>query len=346
MPEKHATTSVAVQVVVRNGAPTIVPCISAVLNQTYCSLEIRVLDNASDDGTAAIIQNHFPHIPIIRNSLNVGMWRGQEQLLASSSTPYVLALSCDVVLDFNFVEAGVRLLERDARVGAVQCKMLRRSQSVTGPQHIDSCGFRIFRSRRIVNIGQGEIDRGQYDVAAEVFGVEGAAPLFRRAALDAATLGGELADPLFFWYGDDLDIAWRLRLLGWKQMYNPLMIAWHHRLTSDSLSKGLLDSVRRRHFRRSVPLRRRQLDWCNVRLARVKNEHMINVFVDLPRILWREITVLLYSVFFEPGVLLALPRFVRRLPASLRKRRAVGAATVISASAIREWFGHDFRESV
>ena len=89
---------------------------------------------------------------------------------------------------------------------------------------IDTCGFQIFRSRRIVNIGHGEEDRGQFNQEKEIFAVEGAVPVLRRQALEDCRLksqGNKIIDPDFFWYGDDLDLAWRMRLFGWKQVFAP-----------------------------------------------------------------------------------------------------------------------------
>ena len=72
---------------------------------------------------------------------------------------------------------------------------------------IDTVGFQIERSRRITNIGHGEEDRGQYDKEMEIFGVEGAAPIFRKEALLDSRVMGEIVDHDMFWYGDDVDLA-------------------------------------------------------------------------------------------------------------------------------------------
>ena len=177
---------------------------------------------------------------------------------------------------------------------------------------IDTTGFQKFRSRRIINRGKEEIDHEQYR-EGEIFAVEGAVPVFRRKALEDCIVEGYLIDPDFsigpFGYGDDLDLAWRMKNLGWKQWYAPNVIGYHNRST--------------RGPRSGIPLIKRQLDWCNVRFAIIKNDRWQNLLLDA--IFWipREIGVMIYVLAFEPRVFAIVPRFFRLLPKMLRRRRII-----------------------
>lgn len=336
---------VSIQVVVRNGQDYIRHCLRAAMAQTYQDLEIIVLDNASTDQTPTIVSNEFPNIHCIRHGPNIGMWPGHEYLLAHTSGKYILALSTDVMLDEDFIKNAVAAMERDQCTGALQCKMYRfeKSRLESGAYRsgriIDTCGFAVARSRRVVNIGHGEKDGPAFSMPREIFAVEGAAPFLRRTALEDIRIEGKIADPDFFWYGDDLDLAWRMRLFGWGQFFTPDMIAWHDRSTTKDLAERFLGHITvRRAARASIPVGKRILDWTNVRCTIVKNDHIMNVLRDAPWFVAREIAVFFYSLLFEPRVLKGIPRFVHLLPRMLRRRKAIMARAKVPASGIHAWF--------
>src|ERR671924_1039651 len=97
---------------------------------------------------------------------------------------------------------------------------------------IDSVGLRMGRARRAADIGQGEPDDGRFDAWREVFGVSAAAALYRRAALEAVSDDGQIFDERFFMYKEDVDLAWRLRLRGYRAGVDGVAIGWHARGSS------------------------------------------------------------------------------------------------------------------
>ena len=200
---------------------------------------------------------------------------------------------------------------------------------------IDTCGFEIYKSRRIINIGHGEIDKGQFNQEKEVFAVEGAVPVFRKDALEGCRIMGEIADHDMFWYAEDLDVAWRIRLFGWKQIFVPNVIAWHDRQTTKNLSKTFADFLK---TRRQLPLKKRRLEWRNIRFTIIKNDYTINILRDLPYILKREIVMLGYLIIFEPKVLGEVPAFLKLLPKMLKKRKQIIKRRVASQEEMRKWF--------
>ena len=200
---------------------------------------------------------------------------------------------------------------------------------------IDTCGFEIYRSRRIINIGHGEKDNGQFNQEKEIFAVEGAVPVFRKDAFEGCRVLGEIADHDIFWYAEDLDVAWRMRVFGWKQVFAPDVIAWHDRQTTKNLSKTFADFLK---IRRQLPLQKRRLEWRNVRWTIIKNDYTINILKDLPYILKRELMMLGYIIIFEPKVLAEIPSFIKFLPKILRKRRQIMKRRVASLKAMRKWF--------
>ena len=174
-----------------------------------------------------------------------------------------------------------------------------------------------------------------------VFGVEGAAPMFRRLALEDCRIDGHVVDPDFrvgpLGYGDDFDLAWRMTLLGWRQIMEPNAIGWHDRATTTDVGHGVWDHVRRRTMRANIPILTRQLDWANVRFAIVKNDHILNIVRDMPVIAIRELMVLGYCILFEPRTLLGLVRFIRLMPVMVRRRRLAMERARLNSNHMRQW---------
>jgi len=347
---------VTINLVVLNGEKYIRHYLDAILAQTYTKefIEFNILDNGSTDKTKEIIRDlefrisslGFTKFNLIESKLNFGMWPGQEELLKHSDGKYVLAMAVDVILDKDFIKNAVETMEKDDKIGALQAKIYKYDVrdleieiwklKIGGT--VDTCGFQIFKSRRLINIGHGEKDRPEFNNTREVFGVEGACPFFRREALESCRISipnSEIFDHDFFWYGDDFDLAWRMNLFGWKQVFDPSVVAWHDRQTTKALRKNWTDFIK---IRRQIPLRKRQLEWLNIRFTIIKNDYIINILKDLPRILKREITMTVYLAIFEPAVLLKIPVFLRLLPRMLKKRKEIMKRAVVKSEDIRRWF--------
>jgi len=347
----HPLTTI--NLVVLNGEKYIRHCLDSVKNQTYPHdrIEINILDNGSTDKTKEIIRNwkleignsNFAYFNFIESKQNLGMWPGHEELLKHSDGEYVVILSVDVVLDKDFISNAVRAMSKNEKIGALQAKVyaydvrdleIRNSKLEIGGT-IDTCGFQAYKSRRIINIGHGERDNGQFSREKEIFAVEGAVPVFRRDALESCRVMGEVADHDMFWYAEDLDVAWRMRVFGWKQLFVPDVVAWHDRQTTKNLRKTFADFLK---IRRQLPLQKRRLEWRNIRFTIIKNDYTINILKDLPYILKREIMMLGYIIIFEPKVLGEVPNFLRLLPKILRKRGQIMERRVARPEEMRKWF--------
>ncbi len=279
---------VTINLVVLNGEKYIRHCLNSVLSQTYphAQIEINILDNGSADKTREIIKEwesfdrlRMPKFTLIESRVNLGMWPGHEELLKQSSGKYVIVLSVDVILDKDFVSNTAKAMDKDEKIGALQAKIYSYDIDSVGEEKlpkeiIDTCGFKIYKSRRVINMGHGEKDDGQFNQEKEIFAVEGAVPVFRKNALESCRVANEIADHDIFWYAEDLDVAWRMRVFGWKQIFVPDVIAWHDRQTTKNLRKTFGDFIK---IRRQIPLKKRRLEWRNIRFTISKNDYTINI---------------------------------------------------------------------
>src|SRR3989344_367498 len=334
---------ITVNYIVRNGERDIRLFLDSLKNQTLqqssgqASFKVNVWDNNSSDSTPDIVRKEYPEFELHESKENIGVWAAFEKLVnADKGSKYVICMN-DVILDKDFLEKAINLMEQNPDAGALQAKIYQ-----TGTKIIDTCGFKVFKSRKVINLGQGETDTVQYDSLHEIFATEGAIPVFRKEALEDCRVEGHIIDPDYrigpLGYGDDLDLAWRMRLFGWQHLFAQNVIAYHNRSTTKSYSNNLKDYLARTKERQKIDIIKRRLDWRNTRFTIIKNDYIINILKDLLYVIFREIGVLGYVVLFEPGVLKEVGNFIKYLPKMLKRRRKVIRRAKLTHGELRKWF--------
>lgn len=243
-PESPMAT-VTVGVVTHNSEKYILPCIQSLLAQTHENFKIVVFDNDSRDKTVSLVQDKFPEVQIIESDKNVGFARAHNEILRKTGSEFYACVNVDMLFEPNFLTELVRSIQEKPNLGAAGGKLkfwdfkafLAGATSEGKTNFIDTVGIRILRSHRFEDIGQGEIDCGQFDDDQKIFGISGAAALYRREALrDVAFENdrGELEyfDESMFMYKEDVDLAYRLQWAGWHASLTPLAIGYHDRTVS------------------------------------------------------------------------------------------------------------------
>lgn len=327
---------VSINLVVRNGEKYIKHCLRSIRDQSYRDSEVLVFDNNSSDKTRQIVKEEFSEFQLIENSKNYYVGGGFNKCFELDKGEYALALCVDVLLDKNFIKNAVQRMECDKTIGALQCKTLIydfKNQKLT--DIIDTAGFEIFRSRRIINRGHGEKNTRQFNKPEQIFSYEGAAGFFRKQALEDAKINGQVFDEDFIWYADDIDLGWRLTLLGWKNFYDPSVIAWHDRSTTHRLSSGYRDFIK---SRKNLPTEKKRWDYTNQRLAIIKNDIAIQLLNDMPFFLFREIKLWIYFLLFERSTIRGIFNLIKLLPNISAKRKIIMSKKKITDKEIKIWF--------
>jgi N-acetylglucosaminyl-diphospho-decaprenol L-rhamnosyltransferase len=171
--------------------------------------DVVVVDNASSDGTAEAVEAQFPHVRLVRNDENLGFGRAVNRGVETVDTPVVILVNNDVVCEPDFVQ---RMLEpfSDDEVGLVAGVLLQHD----APELVDSAGIELdptLRSwDRLWNRPASELTDG-----ASPLGPCGGAAAYRTTAW--REVGG--FDDAFFAYWEDVDLALRLRLAGWRCVF-------------------------------------------------------------------------------------------------------------------------------
>lgn len=314
-------TSIVVQIVTYNSAADIGTCLDSVFAQTYPIQQIIVIDNNSKDNTEEIV-TLYPQVYFIKNSVNNGFVGGHNQAISYANTDYVLVLNPDVVLEPTYVERIMECIIQKMNVGAATGKLYRDMES----RIMDSTGININKNRRAVDRGAGEIDHGQYDKDMSVFGVSGAAAIYKRAMIDSISNEGQFFDESFFAYKEDVDVSWRARLAGWEICFVPEAIAQHERGWKDNNS------------RKNISLKTRKHSYINRHFYILKNDKLSYFLLHLPIICTYELACLLYMVIKEPRLISAYQLFFKEYKALKMKRRWIQTNSKVPSKQIYEYF--------
>jgi len=325
---------VSVSLVTTNESRWLPGCIQSTRRQTYQPIEIVVVDNASTDGTRELMATLDAEAVLVCNDANRGFAESHNRGIQRGRGEFVLVMNPDVVLDAHFVETLVHAAQRHPEAAAFTGKLLqmRERPGDVKPARLDLTGFFPMRNGGTWDRGLHAEDGPNWSTADEVFGVSGCAALLRREALMEVAENGEYFDEAFFMYHEDIDLAWRLQLRGWRARYEPQAVAWHVRNFFADTPRRARSPLRNYHLTKN-----RYLVWAKDYPPLVLLRNSLNLAV------WT-LSAVIYLVVFERRSLPALLEMLRLLPRSLRRRRVIMRRRLVSQGAALEWFAWGQRE--
>ncbi|MBN2085843.1 MAG: glycosyltransferase family 2 protein [Anaerolineales bacterium] len=315
---------VSIGIVTWNSAALLPACLDSIARQRDAQWELIVVDNASADNSADLAAQLSPAATVIRNTENTGFCAAHNQAIRASKGAYYLPLNPDVNLAPDYLSGLVSALEERPAYGSAAGKLLQPAETGQLPR-FDSTGLFMDRQRHQYLRGHGDVDDGRFDRAEEVFGVDGAAPLYRRAMLEDVRIAGQYFDESFFIHKEDVDLAWRARLLGWRCWYAPEAAAVHARTFRPSK-------------RDAVPPKLRLHAVKNRYLLIFKNESPQGWRRDFLRILWYDLKIIGYLCLFEHSSLAALNLVRKALPRIRFWRREIRKRTRVKPGELLAWF--------
>jgi GT2 family glycosyltransferase len=186
-------------------------------------IEHWVVDNASSDGTVAMIRREFPNVELLVSTENLGAGRARNLVIPSCRARYILNLDSDVMVHPGTMEALVDYLDQHPDVAAAGCQLLNADGThQASTRYLRQVGPAI--KRRIAGLtGRCDTEFKAPTSAVSVGWLVGAICIYRKAALEEVGL----FDPRFYLYRDDLDLHTRLNLKGWKVAYVPTVSVTH-----------------------------------------------------------------------------------------------------------------------
>lgn len=326
-------TTVAVSIVLHNSARDIEGCLSALKNQTRPPDAVVVVDNASSDDGLARARRVLSEARLLALRTNIGFAAGHNLAIRKVPADVHIVLNPDCRLAPLFVERVTRVLEGDPGAGSVTGRLLRfRQPDDPGPaaelrdDRLDSTGMIGLRNRRVLDRGTDEPAHGRYLDPGYVFGASGAAAVFRRTMLEDVAVDGQFFDEAFFAYREDVDLAWRSQLLGWRCRYEPTALARHRRRADPGR-------------RRQLPARIKRMSVANRWRLIAKNEVSLGWQRDWAHILARDVVILGYSWLREWTTLGAVLDVLGDRDRLRTWRQAIMRRRRVDDEEIVAWFG-------
>lgn len=221
---------VIVGIVTYNSVPDLPRCFPALRAQTYPHLRVILLDNASQDDSAAWVRANAPEVELLINETNVGYGRAHNQIIrhaAPAEDEFYLPLNPDVRMEAEYIALLVEAAQRMPDAGLLSGKLRLVDETGQPTGLIYSAGQGMRHDGYVINVGERMPDDGRFDEPREVMLVSGAAPLIRGAVIHAIAHQGDLFDPAMFMYSEDVDVGWRARRAGWRCLYVPAAQADH-----------------------------------------------------------------------------------------------------------------------
>ncbi len=198
---------------------------------TGLEFEVFVVDNASQDGSVAMVKELFPQVLLIENEENVGFARANNQAIKQSSGRYILLLNTDTFVREDAVERMVAFMDAHPEAGAAGCRLyypdgkLQLSCNSFPTLFTEFCLAasldRLFPRSPL--FGRYKMSYWDFDEVREVDVVLGAFMIIRRQAIEQVGL----LDETFFMYSEEVDWCYRIKKNGWKIYYVPYAEATH-----------------------------------------------------------------------------------------------------------------------
>lgn len=216
-----ASPLVSVIVVNWNRRDLLRACLASLESQNFRDFEIIVVDNGSSDGSLELLRSAaFERIQTIKNAENRGFCAANNQGIRAARGEFIALLNNDAEADPGWLEELLAAVCDAPDVGMVASKILTyEDRSV-----IDKAGHLIYLDGQNRGRGTGEPDRGQFDRVEETAWPDGCAALYRRSLFDQV---GSF-DEDFFAYADDAELGLRARIAGWRCLYIPTAVVYHH----------------------------------------------------------------------------------------------------------------------
>jgi GT2 family glycosyltransferase len=242
-----------------NGRMLLENCLDSVIKTNYPNFHVIVVDNGSSEDITELIRHYSQEstvkISLIKNKKNLGFAEANNIGFKQCSGKYVAFLNNDTVVDSNWLQSMVAILENNEKVAAVQSVLLTKDGL-----RVDSVGgvMDIFGTAEDKVVPLGNLNHWVASNSDKIFSFCAAAVLIRRDVFVA--VGG--FDSRFFAYYEDVDLSWRIRLHGYSLVIDTNSVVYHMRSgTSKRFKTKMFDF---HLYKNQIAMIIKNYDWKNV----------------------------------------------------------------------------------
>jgi GT2 family glycosyltransferase len=225
-------------------------CLRSVRRSASPRTQIIVIDDGSREGTISATAREIPNVTVLRNDRPHGFAAAANRGIGAAAGDVIELLNDDTEVESGWANAALAQFA-DPTVGAVAPLVLYGPPG-SGVPTIDSAGDDYDRGGFARKRGHGELLTDRFLEPCEVFGASASSAFYRADVLRA--VGGFPAD--FGAYFEDVDLAWRIRNLGFRCVYEPTSVVWHRVGSSYGKRRALVECQSRNEERvywRNVP---------------------------------------------------------------------------------------------
>jgi len=202
-----------------NGAHHLPTCLESLRRQRYPQVEVIVADNGSTDESLELLARDYPEVRVLALGENRGFAGACNAGMREARGEFLCLLNNDTEADPHWLAEVVAAFQRHPQAGTVASRMLLFDRRDTFHTAGD-----LYRVNGIPgNRGVWQKDTGQYEAEEYVFSACGGSAAYRREMLDQIGL----LDEDFFYSCEDVDLAWRAQLAGWRCLYAPRAVVYH-----------------------------------------------------------------------------------------------------------------------
>jgi GT2 family glycosyltransferase len=220
-PPLQAVTAPFFSVIVPNynGERLLPGVLDALRAQTFADFETIVIDDASADGSALLVERQYPEARLIVNRRNLGFAGSCNTAADAAYGRYIVLLNSDTEPEPGWLAELAKVIVANPEAGMIASKLLLFDRRDV----LHTAGDTLGRDGIPHNRGVWEQDQGQYDGATAIFSGCGGASAYRKDLWQA--LGG--FDDDFWMYLEDVDFAFRAQLLGFGAVFAAQARVYH-----------------------------------------------------------------------------------------------------------------------
>ncbi len=196
-------------------------CFGALERQTYRDFDAILIDNASTDDSVDHVRGRYPWVQVLQFTSNLGFAAAYDRAIRASTHELCALLNNDTRADETWLEALVGTLDAGGPDVAACSSRIRFMNDPGRLNHAGGCATLVGSG---FDIGFGEEDGPRFECRRETGVPSGAASLVRREAY--CEVGG--FDPAYVAYFEDVDLGWRFWLGGYRVLYEPSAVVYHH----------------------------------------------------------------------------------------------------------------------
>ncbi len=203
-------------------------------------IEVIVVDNGSKDGSQQMLKKNYPEVKVVLNKQNLGFSKANNQGVKIANSKYLLFLNSDTELKKYSLVKPLKYLKTHPKIGAITIKLFLKNGEIDYDNHRNfptpwvaltkfSGLSAIFPNSRIFN--SYHLGRKNLNIVHSIPVTAGSFIMLSETVF--SRLGGW--DESYFFYGEDIDLCYRIGLCGLKIVYYPKTSAIHLRGASSGL---------------------------------------------------------------------------------------------------------------